>query len=117
MQDKYEILRELYDRNNPDLSGQFHNLLWQLMINESLGGETACFTDHWDNTIIIALASGGYVPTYVHFADDILNDPQHRESRKADIIRDLNEWVFGLTDKGMGDIVLKSLANNGGSQS
>lgn len=99
---KYDTVNDLYNMYGKEVSGMFHNMLWQILINESCSGAftniSAATPPH---TVGVALCEGGYVPTGVSI--EHLN-----KDRQAEILDDLNERVFGLTPEGAEKVVIES---------
>ncbi len=94
-----KTLNELYDKYKDDFekncSPSFHNLLWQIIVNEVMANKTICFTPVYTKTglqIGIAHANeGGYQATNVHFTCDY--------EKASDILEDMNLVLFGMNEK------------------
>ena len=107
MSDIIEKLNALHAKHKDQLPGQFHNLLWQIMVNNSLGDEFAAFHRQLsDNQPVLSLASGGYIPTCCGFADGMSEEDMDA------VLDDLNEQLFGLTPDGAMGIILRSYAGS-----
>lgn len=105
--DSYEKLNNLYSQHQGKFDGQFHNALWQVMINDSLDGLHACWAILLtDGSLILARADGGYIPASCRFRADV------SETDRQATINDLNDQVFGLTPEGADRIEMQSYARN-----
>lgn len=94
-----ETLNTLYESHKEKITGMYHNLLWQVMINQSCEG---AFTRLWNGEIGIAQEDGGYIPTGCHL-----------DEKNEQIIDDLNLKVFGLAPNGAWNVIAKSLRKKG----
>lgn len=85
----------------------FHNLLWQVIVNERFADQTVAFTAVLRNgRTEIGIAEKdeyGYIPTSVGFNDGI----DYKTAN--DICYDLNEAIFGLNHKASSIIVMTSM--------
>lgn len=104
-------LNKLYETHKDQLNGSFHNCLWQVMINESLGegviDAQAAFMEPVANSgdcVVIAFRSGGFISTMFAFNENLDN------TARQSIINDLNSTVFGLTEEGADSCCLQSIA-------
>lgn len=96
-----EKLNELYEKHKGSISGQFHNCLWQVMVNNSLQNADAAFLQQCSQECVsIALGEGGYITTMFKIED---------KDREDEIIDDLNEQVFGVTHEGAWNVVVRSM--------
>jgi hypothetical protein len=98
--DTIDRLNEIFEKHEAVTSGSFHNCLWQIMINHSLGNEEAAFERlQCDDQVIIAFGSGGYIPACFDIEPGVCDE----------VLDDLNEQVFGLTHEGALRVVFKSM--------
>jgi len=96
--DTVDKLNEIFEAHKDECKGSFHNALWQIMINDSLGGEEAAFIqDVLTKQVAIAFGSGGYIPACFEAPDSTLDQ--------------LNEKVFGLTPDGVWYTTARSMRN------
>lgn len=101
-----ERLDQLYTKHGDKVVGQYHNMLWQIMMNRSVDGAfTVMHTDPNGSHIVVCQRDGGYVPTNVFLADGWEDISDQIE----EFIDELNEIVFGLTRYGAERVVIMSL--------
>ena len=96
----YEAYNHLFINSHPS----FHNLLWQIIINEA-PHEKAAFAVIYSEgqlEIVIALDNGGYIPTGVFFRDISYYD----SCNYADLI---SARVFTLSDPEVQAITIHSI--------
>lgn len=106
-----ELLNSIYDANKDNFKPgmcSFHNLLWQLIINETWKDTNIhCFVPvYQDGGNMIAIAENnkyGYHPTYVFFADGI----DYKQANN--ICKRINEEMFGLLSDACDNIVASSM--------
>ena len=93
-------LNKIYDNVTGLVYGSVHNTLWQIMVNDCLGGKEAAFdtlpSDY--EIIIIALSDGGYIPANISVS----------EEKRDKVLEILNREVFGLTPDEAAAIMTKS---------
>lgn len=82
----------------------FHNLLWQILVNNRFSGQEVALTYIADeNTIGITVKNqGGYIPTGIHFKQPIYE-------KCVEYINQLNFDIFRLNPVEASLIVLSSL--------
>lgn len=102
--EKLDSIYEKFKNHFPQSS--FHDVLWQLLINEVRKGKQSAFTAVIkDGYTLLAIADKnekGYTPTNAIFSSDNYDECE-------DVCDELNKEVFGLTDKEASNIVLSSL--------
>ena len=92
MRDNLKILDDVYTTFKDKFECSFHNLLWQLLINENFKGIEAVLVPNYDNcglSLVIAQATGGYTPTGCYFNNGITYD------EGMDIAKKITKEVFG----------------------
>lgn len=102
-----ETLNRLHGQFGKLITGQFHNMLWQVMVNQSTEPETCAFTEVYSEHgqhIAIACQSRGYIPTHCYFLRIVSNEGAQR------ILDELNRAIFGLLPNGVWRIVGASMA-------
>jgi hypothetical protein len=99
MNNPIDRLNEIFEKHKDSCDGSFHNCLWQIMVNDSLEGQEACFVQQaTEQTVSIALGSGGFITSMFATTDEA-------------VIDDLNIEVFGLQKIGVWDCICRSLRN------
>lgn len=83
--DDGQRLHDIYVKHANDVDGQFHNMLWQIMINKSCVGTFIHVLT--DDTIGVAQADGGFIPTGCRITNS---------DKRQLILDDLNREVFDL---------------------
>lgn len=101
----YDQFKDKFEKN---CSPSFHNLLWQIIVNEAYGDRTVAFCPvvGMENRITIGVAQQdepGYYPTQVGFEMSVT------WKEAGDICYTLNEEIFGLTPKLSVAIVASSM--------
>jgi hypothetical protein len=109
--DKLKKIYEQYKHLFQPLITSFHNLLWQVMINESMKGKgpvafTAIVADRGCE-MVIASADGGYYPTGVKFVEEI------EYNKASDHAEEISSHVFGHSKKENWKIVARSMRKKG----
>jgi hypothetical protein len=107
-----DALNEVYDRYKDNFRSNqcpsFHNLLWQIIVNESTGCRLVVFTPVYHNNMlqvsITTLNETGHRPTNVEFAAGTTYD------KAVDVCYALNRLIFGITDLLADRIVAISMA-------
>lgn len=90
-------LNDIFDKHKNQCDGMFHNCLWQIMVNNSLGNSEAAFIRlATRDDICIALGEGGFIPAMFGTESDA-------------VLTDLNEQVFGLLPDGVDNVICRSL--------
>lgn len=97
-------LNTIFKKHKDDMEGGFHNMLWQIMVNESCEG---AFIVQYDGMIVVAQECGGYVPCHVKVKNGAAHEAGHDNAEG--IVDDLNAEVFGLLPEGAFRIVAKSM--------
>ena len=97
----------LFDKYKDKFEGAFHNLLWKLLVDETRLGKMSAFTTNYTgNGLTVGIAdhgSMGYTPTGVYFKEEVTHD------QAEEVIDDLNDEVFGLSDRTAAEIVLSTM--------
>ena len=89
-------LNDIYSAHKDNCEGSFHNFLWQVMINQSLGdADAALFRRFAEPGIAIALGDGGYIPANFDAPNDV--------------IAALNRDIFGLTPEEADRVLMRSM--------
>ena len=93
-QNPVEKVGTIFDKYQDKFIGSFHNLLWQILVNEcrDLKKKDSCFSYDLAMTQI-GIAdrnTSGYTPTSTTFKDEV------PPAKRKEIIDDLNRLVFGL---------------------
>jgi hypothetical protein len=102
----YKSYNDLFVPSMPS----FHNLLWQIIVNETLKNKTVAFyVDYTDRgaQFVIACNDGGYIPTGVFFTEKI------GYNAAADYCSDISQQVFDLSKKEIKSIVTNSFRLQG----
>ncbi len=107
--DSLKKLNSLYERFKNDFEGSFHNVLWQIMINENRKGDegNCAFTPAIKNgETLLGIADrgmSGYCSTGAGFKT-------HNHNKAQEICDVLNKEVFGVDSKQAAEIVLTTMA-------
>lgn len=100
-------LNLLYERYKDKFDGQFHSLLWKVIVDEVRDSVTAsltpCITSNGTEIGIADYKKKGYTPTGVWFKPNIIHDDAE------EICHELNTELFGQSIKTQMEIVLSSL--------
>ena len=86
-------LNELYKRFKDEFAGGFHNVLWQIMVNETMKARVVVFhpvVGEGYVEAVLAHVDGGYQHTACFFKKGTTYNEAH------DIIDVLNKEVFGV---------------------
>jgi len=105
MSEKTNLLNKIY-KSYKDLFAQgFHNLLWQIMINEKHADKvfTACYTGA-GLELVIADPKGGYIPALCIFNDNITYE------KANDFAEDVSKSVFSIDENEVLNRILNSFA-------
>jgi len=104
--DPLDRLNRIYDQYKDEFEGDFHNMLWQILVNKVFGDRRMAFhAAILDTGYILGIAEEnkpGYHPSYVFFKTLI-----HREA--TEITGSLNFEVFNLNNREACEIVLTSM--------
>lgn len=97
----------IYDKFKEKFLGNFHNALWQIIINERFKGKNVAFVQNFNNSgIELGIADKmhrGYTPTATMFDIDVKYDEAET------IIDELNQDVFNLSPIEANEITLMSM--------
>jgi len=88
----------------------FHNLLWQIMINERHKGKKIAFTAAYTDIgleLVLAMPDGGYIPCSCAFNDTITY------MKGNDYAEDISMAVFDIDKKEVLDRITKSYQHSG----
>jgi len=109
MNKTFEKNADKVDKINKDFSDRFdglHNTLWQILINDSIGGKVAAFTpivgDGFYTVGVAPANESGYIPTAT------IIKASHYTKAAADVAA-LNLAVFDLDEKAALEIVASSM--------
>lgn len=84
-----------FGRNFQDGSLSFHNLLWQLIVNEARADKIEVFYAVHRNgnleLVLVEFNKSGYYPTHIRFAENIAYD------LALDICEHMNTLTFGVS--------------------
>lgn len=102
-----KLVNHLYDKHKDKFDGSIHNTLWQIIINERFKDEKVCFVSNYsERGLDLGIATkneNGYNFVGCCFKEKIT----HNEAEL--IINELNNEVFGLTEKEAMEIELTSM--------
>jgi hypothetical protein len=109
-QSKAKLLSKLYEKYKDcflNTMPSFHNLLWQIMINDVHSGKRICFyAAHKEGENILGLVTyneSGYYPA-VTFKEELTHE------QIVAVAEDLNESVFSLSKEQAIDIISSSMS-------
>jgi hypothetical protein len=109
MSKQTDKVNEVYDRYKALFSSNFHNDLWQIIVNERFEDEVVAFVyvpvtskEGGHGVGIATKGESGYLPLNFSFVDGV------PLVRRIAAIRGLNEAVFGLTEEQADEIVISS---------
>jgi hypothetical protein len=88
-----EKLDSIFKKHQEHFQTGFHNLLWQVMINEcTKGSDVVLYPVHEESGLILAVAdrAGGYTPTTCHFTEGI----QHKDALR--IAETITSDIFNI---------------------
>lgn len=91
MTEATDKVNSIFTKYESRMKGMFHNALWQLLVNRSIGDTRGAFIRIPSHEgIAIAVETGGYIDGWFDVADD------HKSETDA-ILEELNADVFGLS--------------------
>jgi hypothetical protein len=104
--EKLDKLNEVYDKYKDEFTGQFHSVLWKIMVggkNRTWVEAFHCVYREGGLELVLALPDdGGYIPTMTWFVN------KYRD-HAMDLCYKLNEEVFGYSRQEANTIMLQSM--------
>lgn len=107
MEKDTEKLNRLFDKHKDKFVGNFHGLLWKLLVDKIRKDKSSALVQNYapeGHALGIAdQGQNGYVPTMTYFKDSTSYDDADA------IIDELNQEIFGLDDLAASKILLSSM--------